>query len=236
MKSNAPSRPIAEVRPLDPSDSVDGPLFAINWVDTRWPLLYSIYMGLASRLVRKIGGVPIFKGHTQQTLAGSEADARDILLIVRYPSASSFLSLVLSRTFQVVSLLRITAVRSLSFVFNRRLDAEPMSAVEPVAAGSPEIYGALLFSSKDPPSRELARLTSDAHRHGVRLHFFSAPMATLSLSRSGSGAEDISYVTDRVALVSADSAEQLQDFATSQIATAPPPLQKVWMGRMERSI
>lgn len=236
MKSNASSRRLAEVRPLGPEDSIDGPLFAINWIDTRWPLLYSIYMGLAGRLVRKIGGVPVFKGHPQETLAGPDSGARDLLLIVRYPSASSFLQLVHRRTFQVVSILRIAAVQSFSFVFHRRLDADPMSAIERAVPEDSGVYGALLYSSSDSPSSERTKLEGAAHRHGVRLHYLGVPTATLSLSRAESSAREIPYVTDRVALVSADSIERLQAFAAAEVHGSPHAFNNAWMGRMERSL
>lgn len=236
MNRSTTSGRTAEIRSLDGADPVDGPLFAVNWINTRWALLYNVYMALAGRLVRKIDGVPVFKGHTEETLAGSAADARDILLIVRYPSASGFLSLVDRRAFQLVSLLRIAAVGSFSFVFGRRIDVGPTEVKRPIAKRVPAAYAALMYASDGEAPLEFAKLERAAGRHGVAIHFHSVRTASLALLRAGGSGREIPYVTDRVAILCADSNDQLQSFAESGIERTLGSVTGFWMGRMERSI
>lgn len=95
----------------------DRPVFAINWFNTRWLWLYNIYNFLALRSVVKVQGKPFFKGLTQEVLHGEKEFRRDVLLIVEYPSSNAFKSMVESTYFQVVSLLRIAAVKSFGFGF-----------------------------------------------------------------------------------------------------------------------
>ena len=95
----------------------DQPTYAINWFNTRQLWLYNIYNLLASRSVTKIKGVPFFKGLVKETLYGEDQYRRDVLLIVYYPSCYAFKSMLESVYFQLVSVLRMAAIKSFSFGF-----------------------------------------------------------------------------------------------------------------------
>jgi len=88
---------------------------AINWFDTRSLLLYNIYNALAARSVRRINGLPIFKGRLYETLSGSSENGRETLLLVRYPDAQHFTKMVANREFQLTSVLREAAVKRFTF-------------------------------------------------------------------------------------------------------------------------
>ena len=99
--------------------SLEDPLFAVNWFDTKSAWLYFIYNVFAARSVKAVGGEVVIKGKVTSVLYGDTQDRRDMLLIVRYPSGSRFLQMLRSWYFQVVSLMRTTAVSRFTFGFTQ---------------------------------------------------------------------------------------------------------------------
>ena len=87
------------------------PLFAINWFDTRVAALYHFYNTMAASRVFRIGGKVFMKAKVGKQLVGDSEMKRQFLLIVNYPSPEAFLTLVGDPVFQVISLLRTTAVK-----------------------------------------------------------------------------------------------------------------------------
>ena len=120
------------------------PLFAINWFDTRPAWLYHLYNFLASSRLKKIGGRAYFKGQVTRTLSGDETIARKHLLIVNYPSANHFLSLVADKVFLAFSVLRMLSVRRFSFVMHRRLEEKELPQ------GSDRVYAVVHFAADEP--------------------------------------------------------------------------------------
>ena len=182
----------------------------------------------------------MFKANTKETLAGSESLARELLLIVRYPTATGFLSLLVSRTFQLVSTLRITAVRSFSFVFNKRFDQGPDQSLgaedQPIPFKNGSQYAALMYTADGEIADEWSILRDAADSSAVSVDFFCGPAASLVLLRTGAEERPIPYVTDRVAILSAESVEALERFAASGLERALGGARDFWVGRMERSI
>ena len=74
----------------------------------------------------------LFKGHNQKTLLGEESYARHTLLIVTYPSIGKFLDMLLIKVFQLVSLLRVKAVKDFVFGFTKRLDVFESTSTPPI--------------------------------------------------------------------------------------------------------
>lgn len=107
-----------------PDARLDLPTYALNWFDTRSLCLYNTYNFLAASSVLSIKGLPFFKARVNQVLQGSDESRRDVLLIVRYPSAHAFKRMLESRYFQVVSVLRIVAVKHFTFAFSQRKDID----------------------------------------------------------------------------------------------------------------
>ncbi len=107
------------IKAVSPQISLKEPLYAVNWFDTKSKILYNLYNLLASKSVYKVGGKAIFKGIVLEKIQGKQEDHREMLLIVKYPSAYSFKSLIDSLYFKLVSILRIKAVLNFNFGFTK---------------------------------------------------------------------------------------------------------------------
>lgn len=94
---------------------------AINWFNLKTPWMYQLYGLIASRFVRKVSGRLFFKGNLVKKLAGPDEHQRENLLIVCYPGARKFLDLVDFRIFQLISILRLKAVRKFCFGFTENI-------------------------------------------------------------------------------------------------------------------
>ena len=99
---------------------LNGPLFAINWFDTRIAAIYHLYNLLAGPRAFKVGAKALFKGKVEDTIYGNPKLQRSYLLIVNYPSANNFLDLASDKIFQIFSVLRIAAVKRFSFILQQR--------------------------------------------------------------------------------------------------------------------
>lgn len=88
---------------------------AVNWFNTRAMFIYNFYNLIAGRSVTRVGGEPMFKGNLTKTLHGNEADSRGVLLVVKYPSAISFGSMLENLYFKLVSVFRAVAVSDFTF-------------------------------------------------------------------------------------------------------------------------
>jgi hypothetical protein len=97
-------------------------------------------------------------------------------------------------------------------------------------------YAALMYRSEGDAASELADLGEAARRADVSVEFFSVPTASLRLARAGRGEQDLPFVTDRVAILSAESSAQLKRFASSGLTAALDGSEVSWLGRMERSL
>ena len=98
------------------------PLFAINWLNTRYGWLYNLYGLLAATRVFALGAKIFIKARVQEFIEGDRSQERSTLMIVNYPSVGTFLTLVSQKYFQVISLIRNRAVKDFNFGFVRRLD------------------------------------------------------------------------------------------------------------------
>jgi len=111
------------IKSIDKTVSLSQPVYAINWFNARCLWLYNFYNLLAGFSVKKVGGRPFFKGLVKQVLYGQEQQRREVLLIVNYPAVENFKQMAESRYFQLVSLLRMVAVKEFTFGFSQRTDA-----------------------------------------------------------------------------------------------------------------
>lgn len=108
----------AIIKPVSSHDHLEQqPMFAINWLDLNSKWMYSLYTYLAFPMARAVGAKAIFKGYQTQLIADSAQINRMVLLLVKYPGPHEFLSLVGRKFFQVISLLRIKAVRNFNLGF-----------------------------------------------------------------------------------------------------------------------
>ena len=157
---------------------IESPLFAINWFDTKIAIIYHLYNLLAAPRVFKIGGKALFKGKVQEAISGSTDLARDYLLIVNYPSGHRFLELLGDKLFQVMSVLRMAAVKRFSFVLHHR-HGEPQLLPEGKSVIDPSDHYAVLQvrlaeqSNQETPKFDFARLEQLAQQHDSEVFFAS---------------------------------------------------------------
>ena len=96
------------------------PLYAVNWFSAKMAWVYHLYNTLASKSLKKVGGSPFFKGTITKTILDEHHSKRDLILIVHYPSATSFKNLLENTYFKIISVLRIAAVKDFSFGFTHK--------------------------------------------------------------------------------------------------------------------
>ncbi len=157
------------------------PVYALNWFDTRWLWLYNLYNVLATPSVLKVSGVPFFKARIDRTLYGEIEDRRAVLLIVRYPGIESFKSMLESRYFQLMSLLRGFAVKEFTFGLSTRVDVTDTAEFDVQASVISDGVFAIHHYREACPGEghviEKARII--ARESGVNLGFASTVSARL---------------------------------------------------------
>lgn len=116
----------ARIEPANEKVKLDGKaMFAINWLDLNSRSLYNLYGFLAFPLARSIGAKAIFKGYQTELLQDTAQVNRKVLLIVKYPKPQAFLGLLGRKFFQLISLLRIKAVRNFNLGFAHLQQGQP---------------------------------------------------------------------------------------------------------------
>lgn len=103
-----------------PDVNLNEPLYAINWFATKMEWMYHLYNFLASKSVVKIGGEAFFKGKITQTILDEANNARELILIIKYPGGKSFKALLESTYFKLVSVFRMLSVKKFSFGFTQQ--------------------------------------------------------------------------------------------------------------------
>ena len=193
------------------ADDINGPLFAINWFDTRLAFVYHFYNLLAAQRVFRIGGKLLFKGKCKQTIAGNPEMARQFLLIVRYPSGTRFLDLLADRIFRLMSVFRIMAVKRFSFVFHKRRQIH-----ETPEAGqsfdSHDCYAVLHF--KTPPDGsvedQFSKLDNIAAAHQAEIFFAGSRAGQVVLTKISTGKQDpMSFITDTTVLMKTENPQTM---------------------------
>ncbi len=109
---------------LRPDFQRQQPVYALNWFNASWLWLYNFYNFLAIRSVLNVDGIPFFKARVGRILHGDIEGHRTVLLIVRYPNIDRFKTMMESRYFQLVSIIRSIAVKEFTFAFSTRLDTQ----------------------------------------------------------------------------------------------------------------
>jgi uncharacterized protein (DUF1330 family) len=193
------------------------PVFAINWFNTNPKWMYNLYNLLAARSVFKIGGKVFFKGEVIKTFQGRDEDARNMLLIINYPSAFNFLELAKDRYFQLVSIFRIIAVRKFSFGFTERLSGE--KALENTVSNfdKSKAYAVMHFKSGQLLSNFLPPLKFIAESSDSRIHY-AGQVSSLLYSGNKNGEEmQVPCLLDGIILLEGDSNARLEAMMTEPI-------------------
>ncbi|MEP5762303.1 MAG: hypothetical protein ABJ327_23910 [Litoreibacter sp.] len=206
----------AVVTPVSQEVSLDTPIFALNWFNTRSLTLYNIYNILASRSVTKVGGEVVIKGKVLNVLAGDPNDRRDILLIVRYPSGPRFLSMLQSTYFKLVSVLRTAAVAQFTFGFTH-----PTAHASAKPDHPKEMAYMIHHYRGADRSNSLQQLASE---HGINVVYMGQTVAHLATRTPDTPDAILPVLSDGIAIFQANAVDQLKSFFSSEaflaIATA----------------
>ena len=201
------------------SDEINGPLYAINWFDTRLAFVYHFYNLLAAQRVFRIGGKVFFKGKCQQTIGGDSEMARQFLLIVNYPSGTRFMDLLADRIFQLVSVFRAMAVKQFSFVFHKRKEIhETPAAGQPFDAG--DCYAVLHLSKQAAASNDdrIAELDGIATTHQVEIFFAGSMTGQVVLVKKSGTRDAMPFITeDTVLFKTSDKQTMAKLFGSAEI-------------------
>ena len=193
------------IKSLDKTISLNQPVYAINWFNTRSLWLYNVYNFLGSFSVKKVAGSPFFKARVNEVLYGEEEYQRSVLLIVNYPALENFKQMAENLYFKLVSLLRIAAVKEFTFGFSRRTDAGEYDVQN---NQNDKAYVIHHYRADKDIMPQLERLV---HRHDV-IVLFSARISALLFSGDATQPnEQIPCLMDGIVLLSADNVSQIKN-------------------------
>ncbi len=185
-------------------------LWAVNWFNPKSTTLYKLYTLLAGPLVLKVGGGLCFKGSFEELLYGPKELKRNMLLVVKYPSATKFLELASYKYFQVLSLLRTKAVRNFVFGFTKRSVA-PQKKIKRLPKGSSSLV--LLMTKEVSDKKEwMDTLARRAHELGIGILFAGDKAASLTRIESGKKEKTIPFFIEIVVILESDNRDKMRHF------------------------
>ncbi len=184
--------------------SFENPVYAVNWFDTKTQWVYDFYNILAIRSVKAIDGAPFFKGLWRETLSGTAADQRQVILIVRYPSLDDFKTMLQSKFFQMVSVFRIFAVRDFTFGFTQRLDDGP-------DLSPPQQQAAYAVHHYRGETGIIEQIKKFAVAHMIELFYAGKTGAHVYLGDKADMGEQNPCLMDNIVVLKSDDAERLAD-------------------------
>lgn len=194
----------------DNQSDLDQPLYAINWFNTKSKNLYNLYGALAFPHVKKVGGEVVFKGKIRATLKGNEKLRRESLLIVKYPSADSFLGLFAQKLFLIKSLLRVKAVKDFVFGFVRMSNGTTQSTQHPKKYSGDKSY--LVHILKGLTEEKISNIE---YPDGINLFFDGLKTAYVGRSTDDSKVKNGPFFIDRIFIWEADDKDGLKSWASS---------------------
>jgi uncharacterized protein (DUF1330 family) len=189
-------------------------VWAVNWFNTKRRWLYNIYSMLAAPLVEKVGGRLVLKAEFVKKIAGEKGDGRQLLLIVNYPSAHSFIELMSKGVFLFLSILRILAVNRFVFGFTKRVEIEELSP-NSQAIGTPCLVHHFRGLKKDENNfKNIALAAADKSIH---LAYAGTKAATLKRAHDTEGSYNVPFIMDGILVFEGQDDDALQAFAESSI-------------------
>ncbi|SMD32710.1 hypothetical protein SAMN04488029_1061 [Reichenbachiella faecimaris] len=202
----------ASVISTHPSTQLDQPLWAINWFDLKRAWLYDLYNKLVFNHVRKIGAFPVFKARLSKTILDNERLKRDMLLIVQYPQALSFLEMISSTLFQVKSLLRTSSVQHFQFGFMQKLNQESLKPSKLTYKGKLKY---MVHICEEGHYKAIESLISHAASLEVFPHFIGQKSAILGLQKEKGKLKTLDFVLSHTLVFSGFDAEALEGLVNS---------------------
>jgi hypothetical protein len=180
-----------------------------------------LYGLIASRFVRKVRGKLYFKGNLIRQLEGAEARSRENLLIVCYPGARSFLNLVDFKIFQMVSVLRLAAVKQFIFGYTENIvEASASTGAADMRFNKQQTYLVHHFKGDAGWLRDnRSELFSAAQHHKVPVYFCGLTTAHVAREQSGQRKSG-EFFMDGIMLFAADSEADIENFINEETYSA----------------
>ena len=192
------------------------PVYALNWFNSRSLWLYNFYNFLASRSVLKVGGIPYFKARLATTLYGNKADYRSVLLIVRYPGIRHFKTMLQSRYFQLVSIIRGLAVAQFTFGLSTRTDTQDTGEFnDQNRISKSKVYAIHHYRLPDQASDIATSAANLAASHQVKVAFSSCVSARLYSQRGDQSPAAIKTIMNGCMILQADSQQNIEQLVAS---------------------
>jgi hypothetical protein len=205
----------AVVKSIKEDVSLDEPVYAINWFNTRSRWMYDFYNILASRSVYKIGGKVFFKGTVAKTLRGTNENSREVLLIVNYPSGVRFLDLMKDWYFIVVSVLRELAVKQFSFGFTQRLDRDAVQQNGNIGFDRSKSFAIHHFKTDKPVPAFIPMIQMAAESKGIVVYYAGQTSSLLFAQNKAGKDTQIPCLLDGLLVFEGDKDSELENFLSS---------------------
>ena len=189
----------------DNQNDLDQPLYAVNWFNTKSKRLYNLYGALAFPHVKKVGGEVVFKGKINKTLSGDNSLIRESLLIVKYPSADSFLGLFSQKLFLLKSLLRVKAVKDFVFGFVKMTEGTARSTQKPEKYNGDKSY--LVHILKGQANEDISNTN---YPEGINLFFGGQKTAYVGRSSDNGELKNGTFFIDRILIWEGDDKDELK--------------------------
>ena len=201
----------------DRQSDLGQPIYAVNWFDLKRSWLYNLYGMLAFPHVRKVDGRVHFKGVLKEKWEGIPELDRKNLLIVRYPDADSFLSMLSGKIFLLKSVLRINAVKDFVFGFTRRVDKGPDPAGRSGKYKGHAYYLVHIFKNDIsgngmPDFDDISSLNTDNNQI---LHFYGVKTAMIGRSKEEGEVHDNPFFIDGIVVWEANEIQALKQLIFS---------------------
>ena len=204
------SKTTIHISASDNQSDLDQPLYAINWFNTKSKSLYNLYGALAFPHVKKVGGEVVFKGKVRETLGGNDKLKRELLLIVKYPNADSFLGLFTQKLFLIKSMLRVKAVKDFVFGFVKMTGGTARSTQKPIKYNGDKNY--LVHIIKGQSEVEIQK---DNYPSGINLFFDGQKAAYVGRSTDDGEIKNGPFFIDRILIWEAGDKEELKSWENS---------------------
>lgn len=200
------------LKSVNDATALDKPLYAINWFSTKTEWMYHFYNFLAYPRVKSMGGKVFFKGKRYQTLHGKKEDARELLLIVNYPSGNNFKNLMMDTLFKMVSIFRILAVKDFSFGFTQKL----FPSNQETTTDKTKKYAIHHFRTPQLTEKKVSELQGILETTQVRLHYAGAINALLYSQETNKEVEQIPCLMNGIFLLESDTEANLKDLINKE--------------------
>lgn len=185
---------------------LESPIWAINWFNLKRPKLYTFYNVLVFPHLKKVGGRAHFKGYVKEKVEGSAEFDRQMLLIVKYPTADAFLRMVANKLFLLKSILRLKSVSQFIFGFTQRIGEQPESPAKPSRYVGKNRYLAHLFQGAAVSEDDIRLLKPLLSQYNITNYF--SGLKTATISRTNKAGEQVQpFFVDGVLLLEASSGE-----------------------------